>query len=62
MAGGKTLEFGGKGLPEGTHTYLIQTKDGKRSLVDHVTAGQKFPADQVEDAQGYVKRGQAKLV
>jgi len=56
----KTLRFGGKGLPPGTHTFYYTT-DADPRLVDKVKPGDSAPFDLVVDAQGYIDRGQASI-
>ena len=71
----KMLEFGGPGLPPGTHTYYeMRDEHGKAKFIDRVEAGHVVEASKVvkiisddskqdiPTADGYVQRGQASFV
>lgn len=59
-APGGTLVFGGPGLRKGQFC-AVYVKKGDRLVRFNAVPGDTWPKDQVDGAEGYLKRGQATL-
>ena len=55
---GKELVLGGEGLPKGRFTWVFL--DGQ--MKGNVKAGDRFPADRVDNPEQYIMAAQGKIV